>query len=150
MDFGLEFMANGGNSGDLVFLYVSLSALTEFLVYVSYHVGDFTLQQLFRPEIFMVDLVNDIKTISFLVIKTRIELSYESKELFFSALNSFAVDIVHIIELNNLNWWLFFWEHKTLAFTFEFAWLRWVHFDGWTFLGWFLLNFGWWICLKGF
>lgn len=103
MDFGLEFMANGGNSGDLVFLYVSLSALTEFLVYVSYHVGDFTLQQLFRPEIFMVDLVNDIKTISFLVIKTRIELSYESKELFFSALNSFAVDIVHIIELNNLN-----------------------------------------------
>ena len=150
MNSSFESVADCGNFRNLVFFDVSLSPLTKLFVYVSDHVGDFALQKFFRPEIFMVNLVNDLKTISFLVIRTWVELSYESKELFFSILNSFAVDIVHVIELNDLNQWLFFWKHKTLAFAIGFAWLRWGNFDGWTFLGWFVLNFGWSVCLKGF
>lgn len=67
------------------------------------HICDFGLEQFFRPEFLVVDNVNDLETVSFVVIRSRVELSYESKEFFFCNLNSFTVNIVHIIEFNDLN-----------------------------------------------
>ena len=70
MNSSFESVADCGNFRNLVFFDVSLGPLTKLFVYVSDHVGDFALQKFFRPEIFMVNLVNDLKTISFLVIRT--------------------------------------------------------------------------------
>jgi Holliday junction resolvasome RuvABC ATP-dependent DNA helicase subunit len=59
------------------------------------------LEELFRPQIILVNFVNHLQTLSFLFIHPRIELSYEVEEFLFSVLNPFTVDVGQIIELND-------------------------------------------------
>lgn len=101
MDSGFKFMTGCCNSGDFVFFDDTRAAFGEFFVDVSDHICDFTLEELFRPQIILVNFVNHLQTLSFLFIHPRIELSYEVEEFLFSVLNPFTVDVSQIIELND-------------------------------------------------
>ena len=101
MDSGFKFVADCCDPGDFVFFDNARAAFGEFFVDVSDHIGDFTLKELFRSQIILVDFVNHLQTLSFLFIHPRIELSYEVEKFLFGVLNPFTVDVGQIIELND-------------------------------------------------
>ncbi len=101
MDSGFKFVADCCDRGDFVFFDNAGAAFGQFFMDVSDHICDFTLKELFRSQIILVDFVNHLQTLSFLFIHPRIELSYEVEEFLFRILNPFTVDVCQIIELND-------------------------------------------------